>query len=111
MFPIKNIDQKYLYTSFISIRNKWIQYNLAKWEENETRFTIPNQTIQFISVYNTEKELIKNVYLNQGFLNDTYEFHRNQSKEIKDWDLYSEWNLLHTNSQIYLYMLENYDLN
>lgn len=111
MFPIKNIDQKYLYTSFISIRNKWIQYNLAKWEENETRFNIPNQTIQFISVYNTEKELIKNVYLNQGFLNDTYEFHRSQSKEIKDWDLYSEWHLLHTNSQIYLYMLENYDLN
>lgn len=111
MFPIEDINKKYLYTSFVCVRNKWIKYNLAKWTENQTRFIIPNETIQFISIYNTEEELIKNVYLDQGYFNDTYEFHRSQSKKIKDWVLYSEWCLLYSNSQVYLYILENYDFN
>ena len=111
LFPIYNIDKKLIYTSFIGIRNKWIKYNLAKWSENKTRFTILDKTIQFISIYNTEEELIDNVYLNECYFNDTYEYNRNQSKKIKDSDLYSEWYLLHTNSQIYLYLLSNYDVN
>ena len=111
LFPIDNINQKLIYTSFIGIRNKWIKYNLAEWSENEARFIIPNKTIQFISIYNTEEELINNVYLNECFFNDTYEYNKEQSKKIKDSDLYSEWYMLHTNSLVYSYLITNYDIN
>lgn len=36
----------------------------------------PNTTIQFISIYNTEKELIENVYLDENYFNHTYEFNK-----------------------------------
>lgn len=111
LFPLENINLKLIYTSFICLRNKWIKYNLAEWSENEKRFIIPNKTIQFISIYNTEEELIKNVYLNQGFFNYTYEFNRNRAKVIKDSDLYSEWYNLYTNSQAYSYLISNYNIN
>ena len=111
LFPLENIDLKLIYTSFICIRNKWIKYDLAKWTENEKHFIIPNRTIQLISIYNTEEELIKNVYLNQGFFNYTYKFYRNRAKVIKDSDLYSEWSNLYSNSQAYSYLISNYDTN
>lgn len=68
----------------------------------------PNTTIQFISIYNTEKELIENVYLDENCFNHTYEFNKTQFKKIKDSDLYLEWSVLYTNSQVYSYLISNY---
>lgn len=76
LFPLNNINNRSIYTSFICIRNKWIKYDLAKWTKNPLRFIIPNTTVQFISIYNTEKELIENVYLDENYFNYTYEFNK-----------------------------------
>lgn len=111
LFPIYNIDQKLIYTTFIGIRNKWIKYSLAEWSENNLRFSIPNKTVQFISIYNTEEELIKNIYQKHCSFNCSYESNKYKSKEIMDWDLYHEWYILHTNSLVYSYLITNYDIN
>ena len=111
LFPLKNIDLKLIYTSFICIRNKWIKYNLAEWSENKKHFIIPDKTVQFFSIYNTEEELINKYYCEEAFFNYTFEYNFERSKQIKDPDLYSEWSVLYTNSQIYTYLISNYDIN
>lgn len=107
MFPLENFDRTIIYQSFICIRNKWIRYNLAKWNNDSViHFTIPDETIQFFSNFNTEEELIKNYYLIERFFDYTDDAFFEDAKQIKDNLLYSEWNLLYTNSNIYRIMLD-----
>lgn len=112
LFPLNNFDRTTIYQSFICIRNKWIKYNLAKWDnDNITHFIIPDSTIKLISIFNTEQELISNVYLNRGFFDYTIEYNLERSKQIKDDLLYSEWSMLYTNSNIYKSILVNNGTN
>lgn len=111
LFPLENFDKTSSYQSFICIRNKWIKYNLAEWSENEKHFIIPDKTVQFFSIYNTEEELINKYYCEEAFFNYTFEYNFERSKQIKDPDLYSEWSALYTNSQIYSYLISNYNIN
>lgn len=107
LFPLNDFDRTTIYQSFICIRNKWIKYNLAKWDnEGITHFIIPDSTINLISIFNTEKELIDNIYLNRGFFDYTIKYNLERSKQIKDDLLYSEWSMLYTNSNIYKIMLD-----
>lgn len=107
LFPLNDFDRTTIYQSFICIRNKWIRYDLAKWDnDNITHFTIPDETIQFFSNFNTEEELIKNYYLIERFFDYTDDAFFEDAKQIKDNLLYSEWNLLYTNSNIYKIMLD-----
>lgn len=109
LFPLENFDKKTIYQSFICIRNKWIKYGLAEWIDSDiTHYIIPDKTIQFFSKYSTENELADD-YLSEGFLNYTFEYNFEKSKQIKDPDLCYEWRILYTNSTIYKYHL--YDLN
>lgn len=106
LFPLNDFDRTTIYQSFICIRNKWIRYNLAKWNNDiVTHFTIPDETIQFFSNFNTEEELIKNYYLIERFFDYTDDAFFEDAKQIKDNLLYSEWYLLYTNSNIYKLML------
>lgn len=112
LFPLNDFDRTTIYQSFICIRNKWIRYNLAKWNNDTiTHFTIPDSTINLISIFNTEKELIDNIYLNRGFFDYTIEYNLERSKQIKDDLLYGEWHMLYTNASIYKSILYPYDRN
>lgn len=112
LFPIEKIDFKSMFTSFICLRNKWIKYNLAEWIDNSiTHYNIPDRTISFFSIYNTEQEIIKNCYMIESYFDYTIEYTQNIAKEIKDPNLYSEWHTLYSNSQVYSYLITNYDIN
>lgn len=112
LFSIEKIDYRSMYKSFICLRNKWIKYNLAEWVNNDiTHYRIPDKTIQFFSIYHNEQEIVKNCYMIESYFDYTIEYTQNMAKEIKDSNLYSEWHTLYSNSQVYFYLITNYDIN